>query len=112
KSPNEAARSTEAQAEGGCAAEEAMEPRAGAEENASRQNTHRTQSRERVSNALERVRQRARQQQGEKFTALLHHINPDTLEFAFYALRRNAAPGVDGVTWREYEQDLEVRLAD
>jgi RNA-directed DNA polymerase len=91
---------------------EAMEPRAGAEENASGQSTHRTLSRERVTQALERVRQRARQKRKEKFTALLHHINPDSLRLAFYALKRKAAAGVDGLTWEEYEQGLEERLED
>ena len=46
-----------------------------------------------------------------RFTALLHHVNVDTLRQAFYALRRKAAPGVDGVTWQDYEADLEPRLA-
>ncbi len=102
KSPNKA--------EGSVAV--AMEPRAGAKENASQQNTRRTLSRERVTQALERVRQRARQKRKEKFTALLHHVNVDSLRLAFYALKRDAAPGVDGLTWQEYEPDLEVRLAD
>jgi RNA-directed DNA polymerase len=100
KSPNKAAR----------AAAEVMEPRAWTEENANRQSTYRTQSRARVTQALDRVRQRARQK--EKFTALLHHINPDSLTLAFYALKRDAAPGVDGTTWKEYEQGLEARLED
>jgi group II intron reverse transcriptase/maturase len=65
-----------------------------------------------VSQALERVRNAARQRKKEKFTALLHHISVETLEVAFYALKRKAAPGVDGVTWQEYEADLERRLAD
>jgi group II intron reverse transcriptase/maturase len=102
KSPNKA--------EGSVA--EAMEPRAGAEENASQQSTRRTLSRERVTQALERVRQRAREKKKERFTALLHHVNVDSLRLAFYALKRDAAPGVDGLTWREYEQDLEARLED
>jgi group II intron reverse transcriptase/maturase len=100
KSPNKSAR----------AETEAMEPRAGAEENASQHNTHRALNRERVTQALERVRQRARQKKKEKFTALLHHINPDTLMLAFYALKRDAAPGADGLTWREYEQGLDTRI--
>ena len=91
---------------------EAMEPRSGTEENANRQSTHRTLSRERVTQALERVRQRARQKKKEKFTALLHHINPDSLKLAFYALKRDAAPGADGMTWSEYEQNLETRFED
>ena len=91
---------------------EAMEPRGGTKENASQHNTHRTLSRARVTQALERVRQRARQRKKEKFTALLHHIDPDSLKLAFYALKRDASPGVDGMRWREYEQDLEARLED
>jgi group II intron reverse transcriptase/maturase len=65
-----------------------------------------------VSQALDRVRKAARQRKKEKFTALLHHISAETLEVAFYALKRKAAPGVDGVTWQEYEADLERRLTD
>src|SRR5260221_6536130 len=102
KSPNKAVR----------AVAEAMEPRAGAEENAGEQNTSRTLSRERVTNALARVRQRARQKKKEKFTALLHHINPDSLKLAFYALKRDAAPGADGMTWQEYEHDVDARIED
>jgi group II intron reverse transcriptase/maturase len=93
-------------------AEEAVERRAGAEGNADQQRTHRTQIRARVSPALDRVRQAARQRKKERFTALLHHINPETLLLAFYALKRRAAAGVDGVTWQDYEADLEPRLAD
>jgi group II intron reverse transcriptase/maturase len=65
-----------------------------------------------VTQALHRVRQAARQTKKEQFTALLHHISLDTLRTAFYALKRKAAPGVDGVTWQDYEADLEPRLAD
>jgi RNA-directed DNA polymerase len=96
----------------GQAAEEAVERRAGAEGNADQQSTLRTQTRERVTQALDRVRQAARQRKKERFTALLHHVTPDTLRLAFYALRRRAAPGVDGVRWQDYEADLEPRLAD
>jgi RNA-directed DNA polymerase len=89
-------------------AAEPVEQRAGAEGNASEQSTHRTQCRERVSQALERVRKAARLRKEEKFTALLHHINTDLLREAFYALKRDAAPGVDGLTWRTYEADLDL----
>jgi len=65
-----------------------------------------------VTQALDRVREAARQRKKERFTALLHQVNPDTLRLAFYALKRRAAPGVDGVTWQDYEADLEPRLAD
>ena len=68
-------------------AAESAEPRVGAEGNASWQSTNRTQGRERVSQALERVRQAARQRK-KKFTALLHHISIDCLQMAFFALRR------------------------
>jgi group II intron reverse transcriptase/maturase len=91
---------------------EPAEPRAGAEENVGRQRTPRAQNRERVTQALDRVRQAARQRKEERFTALLHHVNPDSLRAAFFALRRDAAAGVDGMTWGEYEAELEPRLAD
>jgi RNA-directed DNA polymerase len=93
-------------------AAEAVERKVGTKGNTGQQSTHRTQIRESVSHALERVRKAARQRKKEKFTALLHHISVETLEVAFYALRRKAAPGVDGVTWQEYEADLEPRLID
>ncbi len=93
-------------------AAEAVEPRAGTKGNTGQQSTRRAQTRESVSQALERVRNAARQRKKEKFTALLHHISVETLEVAFYALKRKAAPGVDGVTWQEYEADLEPRLFD
>jgi len=93
-------------------AAEAVEPRAGTKGNADQQSTHRTQSRRRVTQALSRVRQAARQRRKERFTALLHHVNADTLRTAFFALKRKAAPGVDGVTWQDYEADLEPNLED
>ena len=89
-----------------------MEPRAGTEGNASQQSTRRAQNRESVSQALGRVRHVARQRRKERFTALLHHISVDLLRTAFFALKRDAAPGADGLTWRDYEADLEPRLVD
>ena len=89
-----------------------VERRAEAKENASQHSTHRAQNRERVTQALERVRQAARQGKKEKFTALLHHINADTLRLAFFALKRDAAAGADGMNWVEYEADLDVRLEE
>jgi len=91
-------------------AAEPVEPRAGAEGNANQQSTNRTQCRARVSQALERVRQAARLRKQERFTALLHHINLDLLRMSFYALKRSAAPGVDGMTWQDYEACLESNL--
>ncbi len=91
---------------------ESVEPRPGTKGNADQQNTHRTQSRARVTQALDRVRKAARQKKKEQFTSLLHHITVDTLRTAFYALKRKAAAGADGVTWQDYEADLEPRLKD
>src|SRR5271157_5634225 len=93
-------------------AAEPVEPRAEAEGNAIQQSTGRAQSRETVSQALVRIRQAARQKKKEKFTALLHHVSVDLLGMAFFALKRNAAPGVDGLTWRTYEADLDRNLTD
>jgi group II intron reverse transcriptase/maturase len=65
-----------------------------------------------VAQALERVRQAARQRKKERFTALLHHISIDCLRTAFFALKRDAASGVDGLTWPTYEADLDRNLTD
>jgi group II intron reverse transcriptase/maturase len=62
--------------------------------------------------ALGRVRQVAQKDRDAKFTALLHHVDVDRLRAAYLALRPKAAPGVDGVTWHEYGQDLEDNLRD
>src|ERR1700675_2267020 len=93
-------------------AAELVEPRAGAEGNVSQQSTGRAQYRGTVSQALERIRQAARQRKKEKFTALFHHVSIDHLEEAFSELKENAAPGVDGLTCRDYEQHLEHNLED
>src|SRR6266700_2634960 len=93
-------------------AAEPVEPRAGAEGNASQHSTGRAQKRATVSQGLERIRQVARQGKKEKFTTLLHHISTDHLEQAFLELKEGAAPGVDGLTWRDYEADLERNLED
>jgi len=74
--------------------------------------THSTQSEIRVSQGLAGVRKAARERKEMKFTALLHHLTVDLLHDSFYALKRKAAPGVDGVTWQEYEVGLGGRLAD
>jgi RNA-directed DNA polymerase len=58
------------------------------------------------------VRKVARERKRERFTTLLHHVTIERLRASFHALKKNAAPGVDGVTWREYEEGLEDRLAD
>ena len=92
------------------AAAERVEPRAGTKGNAEQSRTQRTQRRASVSPGLDRVRLAARQRKKEKLTALLHHVTVDLLRDAFLALKRRAAPGVDGVTWQDYEADLEGNL--
>jgi len=72
----------------------------------------RTQSRASASNGLAGVRRRARLDKRARFTALLHHVTVDLLRESFLALKRQAAPGVDGITWQQYEVDLEPRLRD
>jgi RNA-directed DNA polymerase len=91
---------------------EAGEERARAKENIVQSNTDPTQSGVRVSHGLGGVRKVAKERRQERFTALLHHLSADLLRDSFYALKRQAAPGVDGVTWKEYETGLEGRLAD
>ena len=92
-------------------AAERVEPRAGTKGNTRHPRIQRTQGRASMSPGVERVRQAARQRKKEKFTALLHHVTVDLLRDSFRALKRQAAPGVDGVTWHDYEQDLEANLA-
>jgi len=65
-----------------------------------------------VSQGLAGVRKAARENKEMRFTALLHHLTVDLLRESFYSLKRKAAPGVDGVTWPEYESGLENRLVD
>ena len=91
---------------------EPVEPRTGTKGNADQQSTRRAQDRVSVSQALERVRQAARQKKKERFTALLHHVAPAMLRTAFYALKRDAAPGIDGMTWEAYEADLDRRIEE
>src|SRR6202008_3274021 len=93
-------------------AAEPVERRAGTKGNAGQQSTRRTQRRESVSQALERIRKVARARKKERFTALYHHLGIELLEDAFDDLKQNAAPGVDGLTWEAYDADLERNLAD
>src|ERR1700688_1867059 len=80
-------------------AAEPVEPRAGAKGNAGQQRMRRAQDRGSMSQALDRIRQAARQRKKEKFTALLHHLSIDLLSEAFFELEKDAAPGVDRLTW-------------
>ena len=81
-------------------------------ENTHQLSTHSTQREAHVSQGLGGVRKAAKDRKEMKFTALLHHLTVVLLRDSFYALKRKAAPGVDGVTWQEYETGLEGRLAD
>ncbi len=65
-----------------------------------------------MSQALDRVRKAAKQRKKERFTALFHHITIETLRLSFFALKRDAAPGVDGVIWEDYETDLDRKIED
>ena len=91
---------------------ESGEKRARAKENIVQPNTSPTQSGGRVSQGLSGVREAAKTKRQERFTALLHHLNVNLLRDSYYALKRQAAPGVDGMTWQEYETRLEDRLID
>lgn len=94
------------------AAAESVERRGATKGNALQTTTRRTQSRESVSPGLDRVRDLARKDRKVRFTALLHHLTIDLLRSSYLGLKRDAAPGVDGMTWREYGMELESRLAD
>ena len=91
---------------------ETAEGRPLTKENAAEPNPHRTQSRDSGPSGLDRVRQAAQKDKQLQFTALLHHVNIDLLRSSYYDLKRGAAAGVDGVTWQEYGNGLEERLAD
>jgi RNA-directed DNA polymerase len=91
---------------------EAVEGRSQTEENTQEPNPCRTPSRGSGPSGLERVREAAKQDGKLKFTALLHHVSIDLLRDSYHSLKKQAAPGVDGMTWEEYGGDLEVRLAD
>jgi group II intron reverse transcriptase/maturase len=90
-----------------------VEGRGLAKGNLPQQNASRTPSRSDAPSALERVRQAAKGDKKLRFTALLHHIyNLETLRLAYFSLKREAAAGVDGETWRHYGETLEENLRD
>ena len=88
------------------------ERRAGAKGNADQADTYRTPSRAGVSPGLDRVRQAARAGNETRFTALLHHLDVDLLRWAYHQLKRDAAVGVDEMTWAAYGDGLEARLTE
>jgi len=102
KPANEAAR----------AVEEQVEPRGETKETVDPQTTARTQSREAVSHAQARIREAVARNRTQPLTALLHHAGVDVLRAGFFSLKKTAAPGVDGLTWTQYEGDLEANLQD
>jgi RNA-directed DNA polymerase len=112
KPANKAAHSAVEQSTVELAAAEPVEPRAETKGNADQQSTCRAQSRVSVSQALERIRKVAKERKKERFTALFHHISIDLLEEAFFELKEDAAPGVDRLTWTDYEAGLECKLED
>jgi len=93
-------------------AAEPVEGSDGAKRNASPQSTDRTQCRSIVSQAQARIRQAVTRNRKEKLTALLHHISVDTLRYVFLDMKKNAAPGIDGMTWERYGEDLDRNLID
>ena len=97
---------------GGRPPAESAEQRGSTEANSGSQTTRRTQSRVSVSLAATRIRQATERNRKERLTALLHHITPEALKTAFLALQRDAVPGVDRKTWREYGEGLEEYLLD
>jgi RNA-directed DNA polymerase len=112
KPANKAAHSAVEQSAVELAVAEPVERRAETKGNADQQSTCRAQSRVSVSQALDRIRQVAKERKKERFTALFHHISIDLLEEAFFELKEDAAPGVDRLTWADYEADLERNLED
>lgn len=94
-------------------AKEAVEGEGLAKGKVPERNVVRTQSRSAMSSALERIRQAARRDKGQRFTALLHHVySVDTLKAAYFGLKRDAAAGMDGETWRQYGERLESHLKE
>ena len=92
--------------EGGQPPEESMERREGAEGNTIEHGMRRTPGRASMSHGLDRVRQTARVRKQNRFTALLHHVDVELLRSAYGWLRKEASPGVDGVTWDAYGEGL------
>ena len=90
---------------------EAVEGRPRTKENTPEPHPRRTPSRASGPSGLGRVREAAKQDGKRKFTALLHHVSIDLLRESYHSLKKRAAPGVDGMTWQEYGQDLEARLS-
>ena len=112
KPANEAEQPAAEQSAAELTAAEPVEPRAGTKGNAGQQTMSWAQSQTSMPHALERIRKVARERKKEKFISLFHHISVELLEEAFYELKADAAPGVDRLTWKDYEANLERNLED
>ncbi len=94
------------------AAAEAREGRPETEGNPEQPTATGVQYPEQASSGLSRIREAAKRDGGLRFTSLMHHVTPSLLTEAYEALKRTAVPGVDGVTWHAYGEDLRTRIAD
>ena len=112
KKSDEAVLPVKAANKGARATAELPEGRASTKGNSGGQSTRRTQCRESVTQATDRIRQAVERNPKERLTALYHHLTPEALEAAYWALSREAAPGVDGMRWAKYGEGLEERLLD
>src|SRR5262245_17181904 len=110
KPANEAEQPAAEQSAAELTAAEPVEPRAGTKGNAGQQTMPWAQSQTSMPHALERIRKVARERKKEKFISLFHRINVELLEEAFYELKADAAPGVDRLTWKHYEAELERNI--
>ena len=112
KKSDEAIRPVRAANKGAWVPAESPEERASTKGNPEGQSTRRTQCRASVPQAAVRIRRAAERNPKERLTALFHHITPEALHRAFYTLKRDAAAGIDGVTWAMYGEGLDERLLD
>ena len=112
KKSDEAVRPMMAANKGAFASAESPEERASTKGNPARQSTRRTRGRESVSQAADRIREAVRRNPKERLTALFHHITPEVLGASYFALKKDVAAGIDGVTWEMYGEGLDERLLD
>ena len=112
KKSDEAVVPARAANKGARASLESPEGRASTKRNPVCQSTFRTQWRASVAQAAARIRKAAKRNPKERLTALLHHLTPEALGAAYLAFKKDAAAGVDGVTWERYGEGLEERLLD
>jgi len=98
--------------QGGQKLAESVEQRSLTEGNASRATAAGAQNPDKVSSGLERIREKARKDKDVRFTSLLHHIDVEQLRMSYEQLKRTAAPGVDGIRWKDYQENLSENLCD